>query len=90
MNNNAYQSAFPYLEETYFDEQKVGSQSYEGLTKREYFAAIALQGVLSNTTGIVDSDDLNQLSPIGKLRLISQIAVDAADALMERLTVTGG
>jgi hypothetical protein len=29
-------------------------QVYQGLTKREYFAAMALQGILSNASGIKD------------------------------------
>ena len=45
-----------------------------GLTKREYFAAIAMQGIISNKDGL----DI-------KIERIVESAVDTADALIEEL-----
>jgi hypothetical protein len=51
--------------------------SNEGLTKREYFAAIAMQGIITNKDGL----DI-------KIEYIVESAVDAADALIEELSKT--
>lgn len=45
-----------------------------GLTKREYFAAMALQGLLANDSGLITSK--------------ARDAVKAADALIEELNKT--
>jgi hypothetical protein len=49
----------------------------EGLTKREYFAAMALQGIIANKDGL----DI-------KIERIVESAVDTADALIEELNKT--
>jgi hypothetical protein len=46
----------------------------EGLTKREYFASMALQGIIANKDGL----DI-------KIERIVESAVDTADALIEEL-----
>jgi hypothetical protein len=51
--------------------------SLKGLTKREYFAAMALQGIISNKDGL----DI-------KIERIVESAVDTADALIEELNKT--
>ena len=51
--------------------------SLEGLTKREYFAAMALQGIIANKDGL----DI-------KIERIVESAVDTADALIEELNKT--
>ena len=48
-----------------------------GLTKREYFAAMALQGIIANKDGL----DI-------KIERIVESAVDTADALIEELSKT--
>ena len=48
-----------------------------GLTKREYFAAMALQGIIANKDGL----DI-------KIERIVESAVDIADALIEELNKT--
>jgi hypothetical protein len=48
-----------------------------GLTKREYFAAMALQGIITNKDGL----DI-------KIEYIVESAVDAADALIKELSKT--
>lgn len=49
------------------------SEMSKGLTKREYFAAMALQGLVS--THSTNASD----------HLLADLAVSAADALLERL-----
>ena len=49
-----------------------------GLTKREYFAALAMQGLMA-----ADADKVNRWSP----RMMAQVAVDNADALIDELNV---
>jgi hypothetical protein len=49
----------------------------EGLTKREYFAAMALQGIIANKDGL----DI-------KIERIVESAVDTADALINELNKT--
>jgi hypothetical protein len=49
----------------------------KGLTKREYFAAMALQGIIANKDGL----DI-------KIERIVESAVDTADALIEELKKT--
>jgi hypothetical protein len=51
--------------------------SLKGLTKREYFAAMALQGIIANKDGL----DI-------KIERIVKSAVDTADALIEELNKT--
>jgi len=46
-----------------------------GLTKREYFASMAMQGIISNKDGL----DI-------KIERIVESAVDTADALIEELS----
>ena len=49
----------------------------KGLTKREYFAAMAMQGIIANKDGL----DI-------KIERIVESAVDTADALIEELNKT--
>ena len=51
--------------------------STTGLTKREYFAAKAIQGIIANKDGL----DI-------KIERIVESAVDTADALIEELNKT--
>jgi hypothetical protein len=51
--------------------------STTGLTKREYFAAMAMQGIIANKDGL----DI-------KIERIVESAVDTADALIEELNKT--
>lgn len=54
-----------------------------GLTKREYFAGLAMQGLLSNPNGGMSKGGSATFSPDG----ISELAVNHADALFEKLSV---
>lgn len=56
----------------------------QGLTKREYFAAMAMQGLLSNNYG----EKLNELSEwmgVTPQQAVVTMAVELADALIEAL-----
>lgn len=53
------------------------SRQHLGLTKREYFAGLAMQGLLSNSSVIKDNN--------GKLDNYGKTAVELADALLEAL-----
>lgn len=74
MTTNPESSAFPYL---YGEE----IASEEGLTKRELFAAMAMQGILANPANdYVKRNDLDE-----GVGVITFDAVTCADALVERL-----
>ena len=53
-----------------------------GLTKREYFAGLAMQGLLSNPNGGMTEGSGRTFSPDG----ISDLALKHADALLEKLS----
>ena len=69
METKKNESAFPIIAEDYIIDG--------GLTKREYFAAMALQGIIANKDGL----DI-------KIERIVESAVDTADALIEELNKT--
>jgi hypothetical protein len=68
--------------------------TFEGLTKREYFAALALQSILRNSTWIEFAQNSKERGLITKNTLevasenskaIADICVKYADALLARL-----
>lgn len=64
------------------DGQKTGYEvKFGGLTKREYFAAKALQGLLS----IYDNNGSDLVPNNGNVKYMAKLAVSAADALLEEL-----
>lgn len=73
--------AFGFSETDYFDEQPVGSTSYPGLTKREYFAALALQGLLAGEDPFPEHQRPADLQ--------AAVAVMHADALIAALNGEG-
>lgn len=58
---------------------------FNGLTKREYFAALAMQGILSNS---VMGDSILHDSPEEWLKDVSESAVEFADATIAKLSRT--
>ncbi len=62
-----------------------GTNAEIGLTKREFFASIAMQGLLSNITKIT-GEWKDQLTPA----FIAEKAVKSADALIAELKKTSG
>lgn len=69
MQTTPHDPAFP--QDNYFDEQLTGQ--IPGLTKREYFASLALQGLLASPKPLNGAED------------IADIAVMMADALIKSL-----
>lgn len=76
---HAYHNAFPGIE--YYDERPIAS--HPGLTKRELFAAMAMQGILAA--------DLNwsDVPPKTIPQELSNLAVRYADALIAALNEAG-
>jgi len=56
-------------------------QGQVGLTKREYFAGLAMQGLLSNPNGGMTKGGGNTFSPSG----ISELSLLHADAILKEL-----
>ena len=78
MENNKTHGDSPAFSKSAFYHPDGGLDSPNaGLTKREYFAAMALQGIIANKDGL----DI-------KIERIVESAVDTADALIEELNKT--
>ena len=58
----------------------------KGLTKRELFAAMAMQGLLSGAYGSISG--LSQQNGMSAVRVAAQCAVEHADALLAALDVS--
>ena len=71
------------ISDTEFFEYNLPNQErqYSGLTKREYFAGLALQGLLANCNGGMTSGGRYTFSPNG----ISELAILHADELLKQL-----
>ena len=54
----------------------------DGLTKREYFAGLALQGMLSNPKYITAATSAGRLVDITASEALAKSAVEAADVLI--------
>lgn len=86
--------AFPVILENHSHKSIVGFQqekiegetraSYPGLTKREYYAAKAMQGLCSNTEIVFGSHRVNE-HPVDCLGSLPADAVALADALIAAL-----
>lgn len=63
----------------------VPSVSYDGLTKREHFAGLAMQGLLSCDAFAESTKKLSQERRKNPSEIISGIAVEFADALLAAL-----
>lgn len=72
---NPQDNAFPTPE--FYEERYVGCSN--GLTKREYFAALALQGLLAQ----------HEITPATSIKLLVARAAAAADELVEQLNSKG-
>jgi len=80
---NGNESAMPLSEFAY------NMQYSSGLTKREYFAAMALQGICSTFSGSPNAE--RQAEKVGKTlsETMAVYAVDVADALINALNDKG-
>lgn len=75
--NNGQQPAFP--NENY-------PVNPSGITKREYFAALALQGLLSNSQYTAELKTMMMKNTITDMNLLcAREAIDMADELLKRL-----
>lgn len=54
----------------------------QGLTKREYFAAMAMQGLLSNPDWMREHEGKKYLLPP---EVVAEVAIDKANALLKAL-----
>jgi hypothetical protein len=54
-----------------------------GMTLREYYAGLAMQGLLANANGAMTEGSSRTFSPDG----ISDLAIKHADALLEKLSI---
>ena len=86
MSNNAQQAAFPK------QKQILGSgEDYheipgaDGLTKREYFAAMAMQGMVANPA-IMEALTSSQLIKGNGAERVAEVSVQYADALLNELS----
>ena len=62
-------------------EDRIYKSIITGLTKREYFAGLAMQGLLANCNGGMTSGGSRTFSPNG----ISELAILHADELLKQL-----
>ena len=79
-DENSYNPAFPFhikLRNKESEEPFRQTVSY-GLTKREYFAGIVLQGIMANPK---TSDEADNMTP----EIIAKSSIIMADALLEEL-----
>jgi hypothetical protein len=76
------------------EEQDMGEPTFQKLTKREYFAAIALQSILKNSTWIEFSQQSKDRGSITNntlkvadenSQIVADICVKYADAVLARL-----
>lgn len=65
------------------------ARNYIGLSKREYFAAIAMQGMCACSTAAEAIQVQQQNIPAGFEKIMSLAAVTIADALIEALQGQG-
>jgi hypothetical protein len=87
--------AFPGLEEDYIGEHKVGSSYHLGLTVREYFAVMALQGLLAapdvdvrDGAGYVDPSKLTDWAVLYADALIHSLNADRGELDAKAATLT--
>jgi len=74
--------AFPANPARPWDNESAGG--YLGLTKREYFAAIAMQGLLSNPEWMKEYKGEKYLM---QSDIVADVALKHADALLDKLAV---
>ena len=72
---NGQELAFPFVE----TREMQGESISFGLTKREHFAAMAMQGILANR-GMIDQPDR------ASVKWVAERAIASADALLRALS----
>ena len=66
------------------------NRAMNGLTKREYFAGLAMQAVISNDAATSYAAQHNLGNPDGQPGAIADYALACADALLNQLQATKG
>ena len=69
-------NAFPVSSTDYYDEKPIGATTHHGLSKREYFAAAALQGLMENP----------YFESVSRASVLAVLAADALIAELEKPT----
>lgn len=75
---NPTDSAFPYQ----FEDAVGVTSSDQGLTKREYFAAMALQGILASTHWQFDDETNISIHMAPPPKALAALAAECADSLL--------
>jgi hypothetical protein len=58
----------------------------KGLTKREYFAGLAMQGLLANSGGVIQANEMSGTGWCnGDAESMAQLCIESADALLKEL-----
>lgn len=58
----------------------------QGLTKREHFAGLAMQGLLANSGGVIQSNNMSGTGWCNSdAKSMAELSVDCADALLAEL-----
>lgn len=73
--------AFPFT----WTSQKMGEIAEPGLTKREYFAGLAMQGYVSDVENLKMALKLQKFGGGTVAKIIAQSAIEHADALIKEL-----
>jgi hypothetical protein len=80
---NANEPAFP---EPFLNDPNLALSTKPGLTKREYFAAMAMNGLLSNSHYIADLEkNILFISNTTLSRMCVRESIDMADELLKEL-----
>ena len=86
MMKNADKPAMPITNEELASNLELGADGSKGLTKREMFAMHAMQGILSNSGGVIQA---NSRSGTGWCNCdasgLAQWSLECADALLAEL-----
>ena len=82
--NNSDMPAMPQSDDTIEQwndstDPSAGTYFATGLTKREHFAGLAMQGLLSNANGLIQAN-----SQAGFANSIAELAFSCADALLAK------
>ena len=90
--NNKDSPAMPFTTQEWFadvKEEKLREliEGTCGLTKREHFAGLAMQGLLANSGGVIQSNHMSGTGWCnGDAKSMAELSVDCADALLAELS----
>ena len=78
--NNGNECALPILE------TETGINFHDGLTKREHFAVLAMQGLLANSGGVIQANNMSGTGWCNSdSNSMASLSVECADALLAEL-----